>query len=134
MRITKSTVIKAPIHEVWRVISDISQASSLTPDCSNFELLSKQTKGVGTKSRWVHGDYVDEEEIVAWRPMESYEWRSTREGVTVIEGRAEVYATPQGYTIYTISEDFLDDAHDLLQAEKTLDGEVNTIREHFAQK
>ena len=131
MRITKSAVIKAPIHEVWAVISNIGQAASLTPDCDKFEWLSEQRKGIGTRSRWIHGERVSEEEIVAWRPLEYYEWRGTRNGVPVLDGRAEVCPTPQGYTIYTISEDFLDEDHDLIRCEETLAGEVRKIRVHF---
>ena len=134
MRVTKSVIVKAPIHEVWPVISDVCRAANLTPNCSNFELLSKQKKGVGTKSRWIHEDYDTIEEIVAWQPLEYYEWRATREGVPVIDGRADVCPTPEGYTIYTVSEDFLDDDHDMLQAEEIIGGEVRNVKELFNKK
>ena len=137
MLLSKSKIIKAPIHEVWAVISNLELIGELTPACTKIELLSEQKKGIGTTTRWhskVHPDDPAIEEIIDWQPLEYYAWRGFSDDTPVVEGVLSVSPTPQGHTILTLSEDFLITEVDLQMNEVEMEKELIAVAEHFAKK
>ncbi|MHA1840167.1 MAG: SRPBCC family protein [Candidatus Ranarchaeia archaeon] len=134
MMLSKSKIIKSPVHKVWKVISDIELVAKLTPACTKTEPLSEQRKGVGTTTRWysiVHPDNPSVEEIVDWQPLEYYAWRSYDGDTPVVDGVLSVNPTPEGYTILTLTEDFLITDVDLLKNEQEMERELEAIADYF---
>ncbi len=137
MRLTHSRIIKAPIELVWTVISDLPLMGKLTPACTKIEIISKQTKGVGTQTRWystVHPDEPSTEEIIDWRPLESLTWVAYIDETPLMEGSLLIAPTPQGHTILTFSEDFLLAEVDLTQNELEMIREIESVKKYIEEK
>ncbi|MHA1917856.1 MAG: SRPBCC family protein [Candidatus Ranarchaeia archaeon] len=137
MILTKSKIIKAPIEFVWTVISDLPLMGELTPACTKIEVLSEQTKGVGTETLWhsrVHPEQASKEEIIEWRPLEKLSWKGYDGDAPFMVGSLTIAPTPEGYTILTFCEDFLVNTTKLLINEVEMENELVSVKKYIEEK